>query len=58
MFGAGRAGYGASMNADRILKLISRGTTRGQTGRRRGSNRPRGEGQGLIATVRRLTGRG
>ena len=45
------------MNADRILKLISRGTARGQTGRRRGSNRPRGEGQGLIATFRRLTGR-
>jgi hypothetical protein len=46
------------MNADRFLKLLSRGSTRGQAGRRRGSNRPRGEGQGLIATVRRLFGRG
>ena len=46
------------MNADRIMKLLSRGSTRGNPGRRRGSNRPRGEGQGLIATVRRLTGRG
>ena len=45
------------MNADRILKLMSRGSTRGRSGRRRGRNRPRGEGQGLIATVRRLTGR-
>jgi hypothetical protein len=46
------------MNVDRILKLMSRGSTRARAGRRRGSNRPRGEGQGLIATVRRLTGRG
>jgi hypothetical protein len=45
------------MNADRILKLMSRGSDRGRTGRRRASNRPRGEGQGLIATIRRLTGR-
>jgi hypothetical protein len=45
------------MNADRILKLISRGNTRGQPGRRRRGNRPRGEGEGLIATVRRLIGR-
>jgi len=45
------------MNADRFLKLLSRGSTRAQTGRRRGSNRPRGEGEGLIATVRRLFGR-
>jgi hypothetical protein len=45
------------MNADRLLKLISRGTSRGQAGRRRGSNRPRGEGQGLISTFRRLVGR-
>jgi hypothetical protein len=45
------------MNADRILKLISRGSSRGQPGRRRRGNRPRGEGEGLIATVRRLVGR-
>jgi hypothetical protein len=50
-------GYRSGMNADRILKLISRGTGRGQAGRRRASNRPRGEGQGLIATFRRLTRR-
>ena len=51
------AGYPSSMNADRILKLISRGSTGGQAGRRRRSNRPRGEGEGLIATFRRLFGR-
>ena len=45
------------MNADRILKLISRGSSRGQPGRRRRGNRPRGEGEGLIATFRRLVGR-
>jgi hypothetical protein len=45
------------MNADRLLKLIARGNTRGQSGRRRRSNRPRGEGEGLIATFWRLVGR-
>jgi len=45
------------VNADRILRVLARGNTRGNPGRRRGSNRPRGEGQGLIATVRRLIGR-
>jgi len=45
------------MNADRIFKAISRGSTGGQPGRWRRSNRPRGEGEGLIATVRRLFGR-
>jgi hypothetical protein len=45
------------MKADRLLKLVSRGSTRGNPGRRRGGNRPRGEGEGLIASVRRLFGR-
>jgi hypothetical protein len=45
------------MNANRILKLFSRGSTGGNRGRRRGSNRPRGEGMGLIDSLRRLAGR-
>jgi hypothetical protein len=36
-----------------ILKGVARGG-RNQRGRRRGSNRPRGEGRGLIPTVRAI----
>jgi hypothetical protein len=42
---------------NRILQLISRGSSRGNPGRRRRSNRPRGEGLGLIGSARRLLGR-
>ena len=45
------------MNANRILRLLSRGSTGGNRGRGRRSNRPRGEGLGLIGSVRRLFGR-
>jgi hypothetical protein len=42
---------------NRIFKLLSRGSTGGNRGRLRRSNRPRGEGMGLIDTARRLLGR-
>jgi hypothetical protein len=45
------------VNADRLFKFFARGSSRGNPGRRRWSNRPRGEGEGLIATFRRLFGR-
>jgi hypothetical protein len=45
------------MNANRILRLLSRGTTAGSRGRRRASNRPRGEGIGLVDGAKRLLGR-
>jgi hypothetical protein len=45
------------MDTNRILRLFSRGSTGGNRGRRRGSNRPRGEGMGLIDSLRRLAGR-
>jgi hypothetical protein len=45
------------MNANRILRILSRGSSGGNPGRRRGGNRPRGEGLGLIGVFRRLTGR-
>jgi hypothetical protein len=45
------------MNANRILHLISRGSTGGNRGRRRRGGRPRGEGLGLIDSARRLLGR-
>ena len=42
---------------NRIFRLLSRGSTGGNRGRRRRSNRPRGEGMGLIDSARRLLGR-
>ena len=46
------------MNANRLLRnVLSRGATQGNRARPRRSNRPRGEGAGLIATARRLLGR-
>ena len=42
---------------NRILKLISRGSTAGNRGRSRKGGRPRGEGMGLIDSARRLLGR-
>jgi hypothetical protein len=38
----------------RILRIFSRGSTGGSRGRSRRSNRPRGEGMGLIDSARRL----
>jgi hypothetical protein len=40
-----------------LLRRIAGGGVN-QRGRRRGSNRPRGEGRGLIDSVRALFGRG
>jgi hypothetical protein len=45
------------MNANRILQVLSRGSTGGNRSRRRRGGRPRGEGMGLIDTARRLLGR-
>ncbi|MBV9214297.1 MAG: hypothetical protein JOZ25_11705 [Actinobacteria bacterium] len=45
------------MNTDRLFRFLARGSSRGNPGRRRRSNRPRGEGEGLVAAVRRLFGR-
>jgi hypothetical protein len=45
------------MNANRILHLISRGSSGGNRGKRRKGGRPRGEGIGLIGSARRLFGR-
>jgi hypothetical protein len=45
------------MGLNDILTRVARGGPN-QRGRRRGSNRPRGEGRGLIATVRSLFRRG
>ena len=45
------------MNANRILRLFSRGSTAGNRGRRRASNRPRGEGIGFVDSAKRLLGR-
>jgi hypothetical protein len=39
---------------NRILKILSRGSSGGNRGRSRRSNRPRGEGMGLIDSARRL----
>jgi hypothetical protein len=41
---------------NRILKLLSRGSSGGR-GRSRRSNRPRGEGMGLVDSAKRLLGR-
>ena len=45
------------MNADRFMRLLARGSTRGNPGGWRITHRPKGEGEGLIATVRRIFGR-
>jgi hypothetical protein len=41
------------MNFNRILNTVARGGSN-QRGRKRRSNRPRGEGAGLIPVVRKL----
>jgi hypothetical protein len=45
------------MNANRILQMLSRGSTGGNRGKRRRGGRPRGEGMGFIDSARRLFGR-
>jgi hypothetical protein len=42
---------------NRILKLLSRGSSGGNRGRSRRSNRPRGEGMGFVDSAKRLLGR-
>jgi hypothetical protein len=41
----------------RFLKFLSRGSSGGNRGRGRKSNRPRGEGMGLVDSAKRLLGR-
>jgi hypothetical protein len=45
------------MNLNDMLTRVARGGPNSR-GRRRGSNRPRGEGAGLIPTVSAIFGRG
>ena len=52
---AARSGYRQDMN--RILRIFSRGSSGGNRGRGRKSNRPRGEGMGLVDSAKRLFGR-
>ena len=40
-----------------MFQVLSRGTTSGNRGKRRRGGRPRGEGAGLIDSVKRLLGR-
>jgi hypothetical protein len=42
---------------NRLLQLISRGSSGGNRARPRRGGRPRGEGTGLIGSARRLLGR-
>ena len=49
---AARSGYRQDMN--RILRILSRGSSGGNRGRGRKSNRPRGEGMGLVDSAKRL----
>ena len=42
---------------NRILKLLSRGSSSGNRGRARKGGRPRGEGAGLVHSAKRLLGR-
>ncbi|HEX8742333.1 MAG TPA: hypothetical protein VF712_04295 [Thermoleophilaceae bacterium] len=42
---------------NRILKILSRGSSGGNRGRGRKGGRPRGEGIGLVDSAKRLFGR-